>query len=52
MQNQLEGAGDVREPVGVNPIHVVKLAEDAAENGTISTKEQCKTIYLVRQSGH
>lgn len=52
MQDQLEGAGNISEPLGVNPRHVVTLAEDAAENGTISIKEQCKTVYLVRQSGH
>jgi len=52
MQNQLRGAGNVCEPLGVNPNHVVTLAEDASENGTISTGEKCKTIYLVRQSGH
>lgn len=46
MQNQVKGAGNVSDPLGVHPIHVVTLAEDGAENGTISTKEQCKTIYL------
>ena len=52
MQNQLKGAGNVCEPREVNPMHVVTLREDAAENETMSTKDQCTTIYLVRQSRH